>query len=141
MRYPMERRRETLCSTRKCQALPRASQDGERRSGAPTNPEALGPGAAKAKGCGRQDRGVIPAQKLRPNTTPSAQVFWQTSEFGMLNAVKSLLIVGAGIAVNLSGWAQDLNAPKAEYVSRCAACHGDGGKGDGPPCQKRATQP
>ena len=59
----------------------------------------------------------------------------------MLNAMKSLLIVGAGIALNLSGWAQDLNAPKAEYLSRCAACHGDGGKGDGPLGVKLATKP
>ena len=59
----------------------------------------------------------------------------------MPNAMKSLLIVGAGIAVNLPGWAQDLNAPKAEYLSHCAACHGDGGKGDGPVGEKLATKP
>jgi len=46
----------------------------------------------------------------------------------MLNAMKSLLIVGAGIAVNFSGWAQDLNAPRRSICPIAQRATGTAGK-------------
>ena len=46
----------------------------------------------------------------------------------MLNAMKSLLIAGAGIAVNFSGWAQDLNAPRRSICPVALRATGTAGK-------------
>jgi hypothetical protein len=45
------------------------------------------------------------------------------------------------IGLNSSGWAQDLDASWAEYLSSCAPCHGTDGKGDGPPSSKLRAKP
>ena len=36
------------------------------------------------------------------------------------------------VAAPVLGHAQDVDIGQREYVNRCAVCHGDGGKGDGP---------
>ena len=45
------------------------------------------------------------------------------------------------IGLNASGWAQDLDASRAEYLSNCAACHGSDGKGNGPLSSKLRAKP
>jgi mono/diheme cytochrome c family protein len=42
-------------------------------------------------------------------------------------------VLGAAlVAAPVLGHAQDVDIGKREYVNRCAVCHGEGGKGDGP---------
>ena len=59
----------------------------------------------------------------------------------MLSAMKWLLIAGTVLEYNACAWAQSIDVPKAEYLSHCAACHGDGAKGDGPLRVKLTTKP
>ena len=47
-------------------------------------------------------------------------------------AAKWLLVAAVMIGWNASGWAQDPDAGKTEYLAGCAACHGSDGKGKGP---------
>ena len=53
----------------------------------------------------------------------------------------TLTLAGMLIWINAFGWAQGVDVPKAEYLSHCAACHGDNGKGDGPLSVKLTTKP
>jgi mono/diheme cytochrome c family protein len=59
----------------------------------------------------------------------------------MVNATKWLLTVGTVLGCNGCVWAQSTDVPKAEYLSHCAGCHGDGAKGDGPLGVKLTTRP
>jgi hypothetical protein len=52
-----------------------------------------------------------------------------------------LTIASVLIWTNSFGWAQGVDVPKMEYLSHCAACHGDDGKGDGPLAVKLTTKP
>ena len=45
------------------------------------------------------------------------------------------------IVAGCSNMARDYEAGKREYESKCATCHGAGGKGDGPQAQMLPTQP
>ena len=58
----------------------------------------------------------------------------------MLNAMKWLLTTCALLGCDACAWAQSIDVPKAEYLSHCAACHGDGAKGDGPLSVKLTTR-
>jgi Cytochrome C oxidase, cbb3-type, subunit III len=59
----------------------------------------------------------------------------------MQEAAAKWLMVSLMIGLNASGWAQDLDAGKAEYLSNCAPCHGTDGKGKGPLSSKLKTKP
>jgi hypothetical protein len=59
----------------------------------------------------------------------------------MLNAIECVFAAAIVIGGNASAWAQGLDAPKMEYLSHCASCHGDGAKGDGPLSAKLSTRP
>src|SRR6516225_9030763 len=59
----------------------------------------------------------------------------------MLNRVTWLRVAGILMWINAFGWSQGVDAPKMEYLSHCAACHGDAGKGDGPLSVKFTTKP
>ena len=45
------------------------------------------------------------------------------------------------IAANASAWAQDPDKGRAEFLSRCAECHGADGKGSGPISGKLKARP
>jgi mono/diheme cytochrome c family protein len=45
------------------------------------------------------------------------------------------------IAANVSAWAQDSDKGRAEYLSRCAECHGADGEGSGPMSGKLKARP
>ena len=45
------------------------------------------------------------------------------------------------IAANASAWAQDPDKGRAEFLSRCAECHGADGKGSGPMSGKLKARP
>jgi mono/diheme cytochrome c family protein len=45
-------------------------------------------------------------------------------------AAKLLVVVSLITGLNASGWAEDPDAGKAEYLSNCATCHGADGKGN-----------
>ena len=60
---------------------------------------------------------------------------------GMLNAKQCLLTAAIVIGGTACAWAQGLNDPKAEYLSHCAGCHGDGAKGDGPLSTRLTIKP
>jgi mono/diheme cytochrome c family protein len=45
------------------------------------------------------------------------------------------------IAANASAWAQDSDKGRAEFLSRCAECHGADGKGSGPMSRKLKARP
>ena len=47
-------------------------------------------------------------------------------------AAKWLMVAGVTIGLTASGWAEEVDAGKAEYLSSCAPCHGADGKGKGP---------
>src|SRR5262249_35759282 len=64
------------------------------------------------------------------------------SEFAMQKAAVKWLMVASGIiGLNASGWAQDSDASRAEYLSSCAPCHGGDGKGNGPVSSKLRAKP
>jgi len=42
------------------------------------------------------------------------------------------LIIAATVTVSVSGWAQESDPGKTEFLSSCAPCHGADGKGNGP---------
>jgi hypothetical protein len=56
-------------------------------------------------------------------------------------AAKWLVALGVIIGLNAPGWAEDLDADKAQYLSSCATCHGSDGKGNGPLASKLRTKP
>jgi len=56
-------------------------------------------------------------------------------------AVKWLMVANVIIGLNASGWTQDSDASRAEYLSSCAPCHGTDGKGDGPRSSKLRAKP
>jgi mono/diheme cytochrome c family protein len=63
-------------------------------------------------------------------------------EFAMQKAAaKWLMVVTVTIGFNASGWAEEVDAGKAEYLSNCAPCHGSDGKGKGPLSSKLKTKP
>jgi hypothetical protein len=59
----------------------------------------------------------------------------------MPKAINWLLTAGILIGGNSCAWAQGFDAPKVEYLSHCASCHGDSAKGDGPRAAKLSTRP
>jgi hypothetical protein len=59
----------------------------------------------------------------------------------MQTAVKSLMVASVIIGFNASGWAQDIDAGKVQYLSSCAPCHGNDGKGNGPVSSKLRAKP
>jgi mono/diheme cytochrome c family protein len=56
-------------------------------------------------------------------------------------AAKWLMVVTVTIGFNAPGWAEEVDAGKAEYLSSCAACHGSDGKGNGPLSSKLKAKP
>ena len=46
-------------------------------------------------------------------------------------SIKCLLALNWLLALTGLGWAQDIVVGKTEYLSSCAACHGEDAKGDG----------
>jgi mono/diheme cytochrome c family protein len=64
------------------------------------------------------------------------------SEFVMQKtAAKWLMVVSVTIGLTASGWAEEVEAGRAEYLSNCAPCHGTDGKGKGPLSSKLKTKP
>jgi mono/diheme cytochrome c family protein len=64
------------------------------------------------------------------------------SEFAMQRAAaKWLMVVIVTIGFNAPGWAEEVDAGKAEYLSNCAPCHGSDGKGKGPLSSKLKAKP
>ena len=59
----------------------------------------------------------------------------------MQKVVKSLMIANMIGAFNASGWTQDLDTGKLEFLSNCAPCHGPDAKGNGPDSVKLQTKP
>ncbi len=55
-------------------------------------------------------------------------------------AAKWLMVASVMIGLNASGWAEEVDAGKAEYLSSCAPCHGTDGKGKGPLSSKLKTK-
>ena len=55
--------------------------------------------------------------------------------------MKWLAIYGLMIGLNAPGWAEELDLEKAEYLSSCASCHGEDGKGKGPSAGRLKTAP
>ena len=51
------------------------------------------------------------------------------------------MVAGVTIGLTASGWAEEVDAGKAEYLSSCAPCHGADGKGKGPLSAKLKTKP
>jgi mono/diheme cytochrome c family protein len=51
------------------------------------------------------------------------------------------LLAAMIIGLNARGWAEDLDAGKAQYRSNCAGCHGDDGEGKGMLSAKLRTTP
>ena len=47
-------------------------------------------------------------------------------------AAKWLMVASVTIGLTASGWAEEVDAGKAEYLTSCAPCHGTDGKGKGP---------
>jgi mono/diheme cytochrome c family protein len=65
-----------------------------------------------------------------------------TSEFAMQKAAaKWLMVASVIIGLNASGWGEELDAGKAEYLSSCATCHGSDGNGKGPLSSKLKAKP
>jgi hypothetical protein len=56
-------------------------------------------------------------------------------------AAKWLMVATVTIGLTASGWAEEVDAGKAEYLSSCAPCHGTDGKGKGPLSSKLKTKP
>jgi hypothetical protein len=56
-------------------------------------------------------------------------------------AAKWLMVASVTIILNAWGWAEEVDAGKAEYLSSCAMCHGADGKGKGPLSSKLRTKP
>jgi len=54
---------------------------------------------------------------------------------------KSLLVICRISCFGACGYAHDINSGKADYESYCTACHGNGGKGDGPRSKELRTKP
>jgi mono/diheme cytochrome c family protein len=52
-----------------------------------------------------------------------------------------LMIANVVIGANASAQAQAVDTGKIEYLSKCAVCHGFGGKGDGPLSRKLKKKP
>jgi hypothetical protein len=72
---------------------------------------------------------------------PSCTVSLKVQESRMRSAIKWLLIAGTVMGGTASASAQGPDAPKTEYLSHCASCHGDSAKGDGPLSAKLSTRP
>ena len=51
------------------------------------------------------------------------------------------MVAGVTIGLTASGWAEEVDAGKAEYLSNCARCHGTDGKGKGPLSSKLKAKP
>jgi mono/diheme cytochrome c family protein len=45
--------------------------------------------------------------------------------------MKLLWVIACLFALTASGWSEDVAPGKIEYLSSCAACHGEDGKGNG----------
>jgi hypothetical protein len=58
-----------------------------------------------------------------------------------MHLTKWLMICGLVIGFNAPGWAEELDLEKTEYMSSCASCHGEDGKGKGPFSDKLKTAP
>jgi mono/diheme cytochrome c family protein len=56
-------------------------------------------------------------------------------------AAKWLMFATVTIGLTASGWAEEVGAGKAEYLSSCAPCHGIDGKGKGSLSSKLRTKP
>ena len=56
-------------------------------------------------------------------------------------AAKWLMVAGVTIGLTASGWAEEVDAGKAEYLSSCAPCHGARAKGKGALSAKLKTKP
>ena len=60
----------------------------------------------------------------------------------VVNVVLGPLILASTMTgFSLCGFAEDANLGKMEYESRCAACHGQNGKGNGPVSAELRTKP
>jgi hypothetical protein len=56
-------------------------------------------------------------------------------------AAKWLMVAGVMVGLTPSGWAEEVDAGKAEYLKSCAPCHGTDGKGTGPLSSRLKTKP
>jgi hypothetical protein len=59
----------------------------------------------------------------------------------VITVVQWLVVISVLVGMGMSGWAQDLDVSRSEYLSHCATCHGDDGKGQGPTSAKLKTRP
>jgi cytochrome c553 len=125
--------RGPLHSTGKYQALSGAFEDAEGGDGTSANPEAPSRGATKAKRCGRQNGGII-GDLPRLSRCHHAKFAMKKA------AAKWLLVAIAMIGFHASGWSENVDAGKKEYLSNCADCHGPDGKGTGPHASKLKTK-
>jgi mono/diheme cytochrome c family protein len=58
-----------------------------------------------------------------------------------MNPKAFLLIAALTGSISSTGWTQDSDAGKIEYLSSCSACHGADGKGGGPLAAELKTRP
>ena len=80
------------------------------------------------------------SRRKNGTTITSSRRHRRLTDRTMQKAVKWLMI-GLTLGLNDSGWAEDLDAGKTEYLRGCAGCHGDDGKGKGPLSEKLKTAP
>jgi mono/diheme cytochrome c family protein len=58
-----------------------------------------------------------------------------------MRPTKWLMIGGLVIGLNAPSWTEESDLDKAEYLSSCANCHGEDGKGKGPFSETLKTPP
>ena len=76
------------------------------------------------------------------NSGPPAMIFLPASLMKKWYSMQPLkLPAGVMIGLTASGWAEEADAGKAEYLKSCAPCHGTDGKGTGPLSSRLKTKP